>query len=455
MKKRIDHYESYKDPAAKVFSYSDEPDFIFRELDTNYLPHFNHFKSSGLSTELLKKKWIVSFEEFAEDSKVILKASKISFISYPYEWTFNQWKDAALLTLKIQYQALKHGMILKDATPFNIVFDCLGPVFVDLSSFEIYKEGSVWQAFKQFCENFYMPLLLAKYFDETANEIYLNNLSGISLTKGLSLLPAKAFFNFSTLLYLAMPERIRSKSSHTKPHTSSNRFTAQKNMEVVDDLFNSISKLKQKKLQTKWNDYYETNINASYLKEKESIVDQWIDKNYTEKTVVDFGCNTGNFSRLVSASVKKVIAFDADIRSVDELYLYCGQNKIDNIYCLRASITEPSPALGWNNMERQSLKERIKADAGLALALIHHLAISNYIQFDRIADFFADCCDEMLVEFVPKEDEKVQLLLRNREDIFDWYNIENFLSAFIAKYNLVKQYAFSNNRVLFHFIKQK
>ena len=170
MKKRTDQYASFKDPAARVFSIENEDDYIFRELHRSYLPHYFFLKSSGLSQELIKKKWLIPFDESAADSEsIILKARKINFVSWPYEWTFTQWKDAALLTLKIQYQSLKYGMVLKDATPFNIIFEGDKPVFVDISSFEILKEGQPWQAFKQFCENFYIPLLLVKYFDAIGN----------------------------------------------------------------------------------------------------------------------------------------------------------------------------------------------------------------------------------------------------------------------------------------------
>lgn len=453
MKRRIDHYASFKDPAAKVFNVVDDETSIYRQLNPEYLTHYNHFKSSGLSQELIKKNYLVPFEEMeGKEGNVILKARKVPFVAFPYEWTFNQWKDAALLTLKIQFQALSFGMTLKDATPFNVVFDGSRPLFIDISSFEIYKEGQPWLAFKQFCENFYLPILLLKYFDGAGNDIYQNNSNGISLSKGLSLLPAKAFLNFNTLFFLALPGNIRQRLDGKSSSKSSGKFTIKTSLDFTNQLFDNINKLKQAKQQTKWNDYYDNNIDHTYLAEKERLVKEWIGDSYANKTLVDFGCNTGNFSKLAAPFVQSVIAFDEDMRSAEELYGYSKAHKIGNLFSFTANLSQPTPATGWCNMERPALKDRLRGDIGLVLALIHHLAISNHIPFTMMADFFASTCKELFIEFVPKEDAKVQLLLANRQDIFDWYNLENFKASFKVKFSLQKEYCFSNNRVLFHFI---
>ena len=456
MKKRINHTASFKDPAARVFYLEGDEGYFYRELSPSYLSHYHQFKSSGLAALLIEKNWLLPFEELIGNNEpLVLKTRRINFISYPYEWTFNQWKDAALLTLKIQHQALKHGMILKDATPFNIVFDGSKPLFVDISSFEIYTEGRPWQAFKQFCENFYIPLLLLKYFDATGNEIYLNNINGITVNKGLSLLPSKAYFNFNNIFFLAMPGRIRAQLK-SKPHQYFSKSITIKNLvQFTEQLFNSIHKLRQTKMQTKWNDYYDKNIDAAYLQEKDAVIKKWIDTNYENKILIDFGCNTGHFSKLAAPFVQTVIAFDADMRSAGELYIHCKEQKINNIFSFAASLVNPTPAMGWNNEERLSLKERMRGDIGLALALVHHLAVGNHIQFDMMADFFAATCNELIIEFVPLNDDKVQLIMNGREAIFEWYNRDNFIWSFSRKFSLIKEHTFSNKRQLFHFASKK
>ena len=455
LRKRTDHYASYKDPAAKVFFKEDEPEYIFREISPSYFIHYNHFQSSGLAAELIKKKWLISFEKISGE-RLILKARKIPFISFPYEWTFSQWKEAAMLTMKIQFQALKFGMILKDATPFNVVFNGSTPIFIDLSSFEIYSEGKPWEAYKQFSENFYLPLLIYKYFDATANDIYMNNSNGIPLSKGLQLLPLKAHLNLSTFFYLSLPDKIRKQTtgSTVSPSKTSARFSHKKMLQFSEQLFTNIKRLKQSKKATKWNNYYEKGTEAKYVVEKQDIIKKWFGNEYHDKTLIDFGCNTGNFSKLLSPKVKTIIAFDEDCRSVDELNLYCRENGIDNVFCFTANISSPTPSTGWQNMERPALKERLKGDVALALALTHHLAIGAYINFNMQAAMFAGITKELFIEFVPREDHRVELLLAGRHEIFSWYNQFEFMKAFEVYFDLVKKHNFHNNRMLVHFIKK-
>jgi len=93
-------------------------------------------------------------------------------------------------------------------------------------------------------------------------------------------------------------------------------------------------------------------------------------------------------------------------------------------------LTNPSPSVGWANEERLSLVERGPADTVLALALIHHLAISNNVPFSHIAAFLSKICRFLIIEFVPKNDSQVQRLLRSQEDIFPDYNQDHFEAAF-------------------------
>ncbi len=453
MKGRTDHYASFKDPVAKVFFLQGDENNIYRSLESAYLPHYQFLKTSGLADALISKNFLVPFEETIDPAgAMVLKARKISFVTYPYEWTFSQWKDAALLTLKIQYQALKFGMTLKDATPFNIVFEGNKPLFIDISSFEIFKPRQPWQAFKQFSENFYMPLLLVKYFDNIGNDIYLGNLNGIPLGKGLKLLPTRAFFSFHTAFFLALPGKIREHTTNKQPGKPTGSFTLKSSMQFAEQLFAATTRISQNQKPTRWNAYYEKDIDPKYLAEKEKIVFEWVGNAYKVKSLVDFGCNTGNFSKMLATRVASIIAFDEDMRSVDNLYKYTREENITNIQCFVANLVQPTPALGWNNNEREPLTKRLKADLGLALALIHHLTFNSHIRFEMMADFFAEACNELFIEYIPKEDAKVQLLLAGRDDSFMDYSYDNFVAGFKTKFQLVKKYHFANKRVLVHFI---
>jgi hypothetical protein len=99
-------------------------------------------------------------------------------------------------------------------------------------------------------------------------------------------------------------------------------------------------------------------------------------------------------------------------------------------------LTNPSPALGWAHQERESLANRGPADAIMALALVHHLAISNNVALPSIAEYFRRLGNSLIIEFVPEQDPQVRRLLMSREDIFDQYYQEPFERAFQEFYQI-------------------
>jgi hypothetical protein len=109
-------------------------------------------------------------------------------------------------------------------------------------------------------------------------------------------------------------------------------------------------------------------------------------------------------------------------------------------------LTNPSPDLGWAHQERASLKSRGPADLLMALALIHHLAISNNTPLDRIASYFAALGRHLIIEFVPKGDSQVERLLASREDIFDHYTQQGFEQAFGRFFNTLDRQAIRDSK---------
>lgn len=178
-------------------------DIIYRCINKSYKANYEHFIASGLYDKLVAENYIVSHCEINEltifglkdnDVYKVIKPTQLPYISYPYEWSFNQLKDAALLTLKILLESLKCDMILKDATAFNIQFYKGRPIFIDTLSFEKYNEGSVWQAYSQFCRHFLAPLALIAYCDYRMYNLSINFLDGIPLDYASKLLPLKTIF---------------------------------------------------------------------------------------------------------------------------------------------------------------------------------------------------------------------------------------------------------------------
>jgi hypothetical protein len=124
------------------------------------------------------------------------------------------------------------------------------------------------------------------------------------------------------------------------------------------------------------------------------------------------------------------VAFDLDPAAVEKNFIRSAKNRDEAMLPLLCDLINPSPAIGWMNSERKSLLSRGPAGIVLALALIHHLAISNNTPLKRTAEFFRACGSFLIIEFVPKEDSQAQRLLASRNNAFEAYNEENFKSEF-------------------------
>jgi hypothetical protein len=142
------------------------------------------------------------------------------------------------------------------------------------------------------------------------------------------------------------------------------------------------------------------------------------------------------FSRIAADRGIPTVSFDVDPACVEMNYQAAVAKGERNILPLLLDLTNPSPPIGWDNHERLSLLERGPVDTVLALALIHHLTISNNVLLARIANFFGKVCTSLVIEFVPKRDSQVQMLLANRDDIFPNYTQQAFEHEFSRVFNI-------------------
>lgn len=449
---------SFKDPSGFVFTKDAE---LYRQINQIYKEDYDFLIESKLYENLISKSLLISHQEVeipftSKDGYKIIKPEKIPFVSYPYEWGFSQLKDAALLTLEIQKTALEYSMSLKDATAYNIQFYQGKPVFIDTLSFEKYKQNSPWVAYKQFCQHFLAPLALMTYKDIRLNSLLKLYIDGIPLDLASSLLPGSTKFNLSILAHI----HIHSKSQkHYEAKADSNLKQAQMSLfnlkALIDSLESTVHALKLPKVDTEWGDYYNnTNYSPHAFKSKSDIIKDFVEAS-APKTLWDLGANLGEFSRIASDKGIYTVAFDIDPIAVEKNYLTSKRNKETKILPLLMDLTNPSSAIGWANNERDSFVERASADTIMVLALIHHLAISNNLPFENIAQFFAQIGKSLIIEFVPKTDSQVQKLLATREDIFPYYNQECFEQIFAQYFDIRKAQKIPNSERTLYLMVRK
>lgn len=433
---------SFRDPSGFVFRHDGA---IYRQINQSYARHYDRLMSSGLYDALVGDGSLVAHGEIdadrcsmagdAERYRVI-KPANVPYVSYPYEWCFSQLKDAALLTLSIQATALRHGLILKDASAYNIQFVGSKPIFIDTLSFEQYREGEPWIAYRQFCQHFLGPLALMASCDVRIRHLLKSYIDGLPLDLVGRLLPRRTLLRYSLLahihLHAASQKRHEDDGRQIETVKPSHTMSTPKQLALTASLQSAIGKCRLPGFRTEWGDYYEdTNYTADDMAAKESLVASLVESYVpADETIHDFGANTGRFSRLIAASGRYVLSHDIDELAVDRNYLFNRENDVRNVLPLVLDLNNPSPALGWALEERASLTERVAGGVVLALALIHHMLISNNVPMASLASYFHTLAKTLIIEFVPKEDSQVRRLLATREDKFPDYSIEHFQREF-------------------------
>ena len=439
---------SFRDPSG--FLFRDEAGTLLRQVNETYRSDYRLLMESGLYRELVQNRLLVEHEEVDLSAKLsseachVIRPRELPFISQPYEWAFSALKHAALLTLEIQRRALELGMSLKDASAYNVQFDRGQPIFIDTLSFEKHVEGRPWGAYGQFCRHFIAPLALMAKTDVDLGRLLLIHVDGIPLSLAVKLLPRRTLVSPGLLMHLHlhawMVERYSTGATAGKGAQGSRRIATSKAamLALVDSLKRCVRRLKWSPAGTEWADYYDSHsYSLESMERKKEIVASYLAE-LKPGSVWDLGANTGLFSRLASRSGSRTVAFDVDPACVERNYLDIRKEGDSNLLPLRLDLANPSPHIGWGHEERQSLVSRGPADVVMALALLHHLAISSNVPFERIAEFFARLCRHLVIEYVPKTDSQAQRLLRSREDVFKDYGQEGFETAFQEHFAILR-----------------
>ena len=438
---------SFRDPSGFVFT---RDGVLYRQVQACYAPQYRQLVDSGLAEALTRDGLLVPFREADlapedENGLLVIQPERVPFISYPYEWSFSQLRDAALATLRIANTALDHGMVLKDASAYNIQFAGGRPMLIDTLSFELYQPGEPWVAYRQFCQHFLAPLALMSYIDVRLSQMMRAHIDGVPLDLTAALLPLKARVNPLLYMHLVLHARFQQKYAGEagkqvrRPAAGEARRPAVGQMALrglLDSLQSAVRARRLPAQKGEWTEYYtETNYTPAGLEHKRRLVEEYLAE-AAPATVWDLGANDGHFSRLATRQGIDVVAFDGDPLVVEACYRRCVQDGERRLLPLALDLANPSPALGWAHAERDALLDRGPADLVMALALVHHLAIGNNVPLPDIAAFLRRCGRRLIIEFVPREDSQVQRLLAAREDIFTHYTREGFEDAFAQHFTI-------------------
>jgi len=455
---------SFRDPASGVLLGHNQ---VYRFFTSEHVADFEALVETGLLDSLVASGAVIEtkplgIEEAPEPYHavpsvgLVVEHPRIPFISYVYEWPFEMLRAAAIRSLEVLQAALEKGLILKDATPYNIQFIGPNPLLIDVGSFERYQEGTPWIGYSQFCRTFLNPLLLQSITGIPFQMWMRSSLEGIDPVHLNRLLPLRHKLRknvfIDVVLQAWLSRRFSSRSSKA-PSLQERSIPKSVITGLVNRLKKSVAGLKRRgKADSPWLNYEDQcHYEPEALQNKDRFVDAALAQTKPE-VVWDLGCNVGRYSIMAARYASYVVAMDGDEAAVGALYERISDQHT-NVLPLTVDLMNPSPRQGWAQGERRGLSERGPAQFALCLALVHHLAISGNVPLGRIVEWLSTIAQAGVVEFVPKSDPMVQTLLRTREDVYSGYTQAAFEEALRERFQIADMAGLpKSERVLYRFV---
>ena len=377
---------------------------------------------------------------------VVLRHERIPFVSYPYEWSFSQLRDAATLHIDLLLDALGEHLTMKDGYAYNLQFRGAAPVFIDIGSFEHYR-GGPWAGYRQFCQTFLFPLLLQAHKNFSFRPLLRSQVNGIEPAQMRRLMSSLDLARSGVLKHVALHNAVDARnatrgegSRATADHLRESGFSGAVAAAAAKNIGSLVRKLRWKPADSHWTTYQlSSTYTDSEREQKKAFVREALSRRHAG-LLLDLGCNDGTFSLLAQDHADYVVALDNDEQTIDLLYRRLRADGNTKILPLVMDLTDPSPAIGWRSQERPSFLERAKPDAVLALALVHHLAIGANIPLPEVVSWLHSLGGHLVVEFVGPDDPMALRLLANKPaGLFPDYRPEVFEKLLAERFEIERQ----------------
>ena len=450
---------SFRDPSGFVYERDGR---LLRQVNQSFEDEWRAFHASALRRELVSGRLLVDYQEaplelaWNELATAVIEPERVELVTYPWEWSFSQLKDAALLTLDAQDRAAAAGFTLRDASAYNIQFVRGRPILIDTLSFEPATPNEPWLPYRQFCEQFLAPLALMAYRDARMSLLMRPFPDGIPLDLASSLLPVRTRISAGLTSHIHLHARAQGRSrSREGASQPAPRVSNLGRRALVDHLRRTIENLRAPRITSHWSDYETTSTYSEAAAAAKLRVVRELLALAPGRWVWDIGANQGWFSLAAAETGRQVVALDSDAASVDAFYRRLRKSGEEGILPLVLDIANPSPGVGWALEDHRSLLDRCNADVVLALALIHHLAIARNVPLDRISALFARLSEWLIIEWVPKSDPMVAGMLAHREDIFGEYEEAAFRRAFEADFDFLRGELIPESGRVLHLLRRR
>lgn len=463
---------SFRDPAGQVFVL---PDHVIRVINAQGRKNFEALLNSQKARTFVQQQRLIdsqrlSSEEaqsFAREYRLenrissdalVVNHERISFPSFPYEWSPLMLAAAGELTMELSAELLSDGLGVKDATPYNVLFRGSEAVFIDILSIEQRRPTDpVWVPYAQAMRTFVLPLMANRFFGIPISQIFLSNRDGLEPEALYRMASSLRLFSPAFLTHVSIPKWLSKKAEAAQSSLYEERTeSAEKTDFILRALFSRLSKAIRNAAEpprsSAWSEYATSTHTYSIaeLEQKEQFVRKFL-QDFQPKQVLDVGCNTGVYSMIAADCGADVVAIDSDPAVIDVLWKQ-AQAQRKKILPLVIDLSRPSPAMGWRNRECPSFLQRAQKsfDAVLMLAVIHHLMVSERVPLEEVLSVIAEVTRRfLLIEYVSVQDPMFQRLTRGRAHLHVHETEERFRKVCGRHFTLVCREEISKTRVLY------
>ena len=449
---------SFRDRNNRVY---DDGEHIYRGVSQTALENWHKVSRTDFFRDLMSRSKLIATKEATSDRikdangptvwPGILVHDRIPFLTYPYEWSFNMLKDAALLHLDILEAGVEQGWTLKDASAFNVQWVGPRPVFIDIPSLEPYVDGDPWQGYRQFCMMFLYPLMLKAYRGIDFGPFLRSNLDGIDPSIANKILTGWTRLRKGVTTHVSLHARMQARAAardieEARRLTEDAKGNVQRSRRIrhtkamvlgtMQSMRRVVRGMQSPDAQTTWGDYDTGHsYGDSSFKRKQQFVEKY-GGSRRRSLVWDIGCNTGTFSRLCEPFANYIVSMDGDTKAIDQLYQRERQREFSKLLPMIVDLSNVSPNQGWRGAERKALDARGTPDLVLCLALIHHMVISANIPMGEFIDWIASLGADAVIEFVSADDDMSRMLLRDRVNQYADYTEAEFERLASQKFSI-------------------
>lgn len=421
------HPHSFADSDGRLFRWNGE---LYRGISAEQTPFFRKLFSDGLIGRLAGKGLLIETEPTPYamgEYPMVVRHKHLPFGSYPNEWCAAMLKDAALTIIDLVIELATHGLTLKDAHPWNVLFDDCKPIFVDMTSIVPMKDDSTWAGFDEFSRFCYFPLVLMSHGQERIARSLLSEYNGVLRAEVLQLMRSCVPSKF------AMSKLIRRLLNPVRPFLGNDSSGLASKLRFLGQVRADIERMatthgpELRRVGADSSGGEARDLKQRHLRD--------ILTKLRPSSVLDIGSGSGWRSRLSARLGSRVVAFDSEPKCVTRLY---QEARADGsmILPLVMDFVKPTPSVGYSGHYSVAATERLRCDMVLALGLTDTLVFDRFLTFDLIAEGLALFSKRWLVvEFIPPDGPGLEKRGSYKPS---WYALDGFVKALRKRFREVE-----------------